>query len=182
MAAGAARGSDDVVALIKSRRSVRRFDAGAGPVPDEVVDELLEAMRWAPSAGNAQPWRAHVVRDGELRRRLAAAALGQSFVAEAPVAIVVAVELREARDAYGARGEELYCLQDAAAAIQNLLLAAHARGLGSCWIGAFRERSVAEALGLPGTQRPVAIVPLGPPAEAPTPPARRPLEELVSRR
>lgn len=171
-----------MLALIRSRRSVRRFDADAGAVPDEVVDELLEAMRWAPSAGNAQPWRAYVVRDEATRRRLAAAALGQAFVAEAPVTIVVAVELREARSAYGARGEELYCVQDSAAAIQNLLLAAHARGLGTCWVGAFRERSVAEALGLPAAERPVAIVPVGRPAEAPDPPSRRPLEALVSRR
>lgn len=171
-----------MLALIKSRRSVRQFDAGAEPVSDEVVDELLEAMRWAPSAGNAQPWRAHVVRDEATRRRLATAALGQSFVAEAPVAIVVAVELREARSAYGPRGEELYGIQDSAAAIQNLLLAAHARGLGTCWVGAFRERSVAEALALPASQRPVAIVPVGRPAEAPSPPPRRPVEDLVSRR
>lgn len=167
----------DLLELIGGRRSVRRFTSE--PVADEVIEELLEAMRWAPSAGNAQPYRIHVVRDNAIKASLAVAALGQQFIAEAPVVIVVAVERFEAQRSYRSRGEELYCLQDSAAAIQNLLLLAHSRGLGTCWVGAFKEGSIAQALSLPGEQRPVAIVPIGVPSDIPKPPRRRTLRELV---
>lgn len=168
----------DLLELIQGRRSVRRFTSD--PVADEVIEELLEAMRWAPSAGNAQPYRIHVVQDETIKAGLAAAALGQRFIAEAPVVIVVAAERFEAQRSYKSRGEELYCIQDSAAALQNLLLLAHSRGLGTCWVGAFRERSVAAALSLPGEQRPIAIVPIGVPSDIPKPPRRRSLRELVT--
>jgi nitroreductase len=167
----------DLLELIRSRRSVRRFTSEL--VADEVIEELLEAMRWAPSAGNAQPYRIHVVRDDAIKAQLSVAALGQRFIAEAPVVVVVTTERFEAQRAYRARGEELYCIQDSAAAIQNLLLLAHSKGLGACWVGAFRERSVAEALSLPGEQRPVAVIPVGVPATTPNPPRRRSLRELA---
>jgi nitroreductase len=163
--------------LVTSRRSVRSFRTD--PVSNEELTPLFEAMRWAPSAGNAQPWRLHVVRPSALRQRLAEAALGQRFIAQAPVVLVVAVELAEAQRAYGSRGTDLYGLQDTAAALQNALLAAAAAGLGSCWVGAFREELVSEALNLPATHRPVALVPVGWPAETPQAPARRPLKDLV---
>lgn len=167
----------DLFELIESRRSVRKFTDDA--VAEEQLAPLLEAMRWAPTAGNAQPLRFHVVRSSALRQRLAQAAVGQRFVAEAPVVIVVVVDEHEAQRAYGQRGVELYCLQDAAAATENLLLAAHAQRLGACWVGAFREATVIEALGLPQSQRPVALVPVGAPADRPAAPRRRPLAELV---
>ena len=77
---------------------------------------------------------------------------------------------------------DLYCLQDVAAAVQNLLLLAHADGLGACWVGAFRERDVARVLTLPRHLRPVALVAVGVPAESPAPPQRRPPAEVTSRR
>lgn len=169
----------DMLEVIQSRRAVRRY--APDPVSDEQLEPLLEAMRWAPSAGNAQPWRVKVVRDAETKGKLAGAALGQRFVAEAPVALVIAVHLDEAHRAYGQRGVDLYCLQDTGTAVQNLMLAAHAAGLGTCWVGAFRESEVAAALGLPRHLRPVAIIPLGVPAEAPAAPRRKPLSELVMR-
>lgn len=165
--------------IIRGRRSIRRFTAG--PVSDEQLEPLLEAMQWAPSAGNAQPWRVRVVRDRETKELLAQAALGQRFVAEAPVTLVVVVDQAEARRAYGSRGVELYCHQDTGAAVQNLMLTAHAAGLGSCWVGAFREAEVIRALSLDETTRPVALIPIGVPAEAPAPPRRKPLSQLVVR-
>lgn len=170
----------DVFEAIRARRSVRRYLSD--PVPDEVLEELLSAAILAPSAGNAQPWRFIVVRDLKLREDLVAAAYGQSFLAEAPVVIVVCADLERARRAYHQRGETLYCLQDTAAAIQNLLLAATAKGLGTCWVGAFDEGKVAELLGLPRGLRPVALVPVGKPAETPPARPRRPLSEVVDYR
>ncbi len=156
----------DVMEAIRRRFSCRSFVRR--PVPDELVRELLEAARWAPSAGNLQPVRVMVVRDAERRRALAAAALGQSFVAEAPVVLVVCAIPGISARHYGERGRDLYCIQDAAAATQNLLLAATAAGLGSCWVGAFSERDVADCLALPRGWRPVALVPLGYPGELPS--------------
>ncbi len=79
---------------------------------------------------------------------------------------------------YGRRGRELYCLQDTAAAVQNVLLAAHEMGLGTCWVGAFDDEAVARALGLKRGERPVALIPIGVPAEKGSS-SRRPLEEVV---
>ncbi|HIE48213.1 TPA: nitroreductase family protein, partial [Candidatus Bipolaricaulota bacterium] len=151
-------------------------------VPPELLDQLLEAARWAPSAGNAQPWRFVVVGSEELKEGLVRAALGQRFLAQAPVVIVVCADLTRARQAYGSRGETLYCLQDTAAAVQNLHLAAFEQGLGTCWVGAFDEAEVARLLGLPPGLRPVALVPVGYPAETPAPRPRRPLSEIVEYR
>ncbi|RLF23588.1 MAG: nitroreductase family protein, partial [Thermoprotei archaeon] len=107
------------------------------------------------------------------------AALGQMWIAEAPVVVVVCANIPRTAWRYGERGRSLYCLQDTAAAIQNMLLAAHALGYGTCWVGAFDEEEVSRILGLPDHVRPVAIVPIGKPAESPIPPPRRPLDEVV---
>lgn len=121
-----------------------------------------------------------MITDAGLRRELAAAALRQSFVAEAPVCIVICAEPERSARIYGARGRTLYCLQDTAAAAQNLLLAATALGLGTCWVGAFEEERVRACLELPGNLRPVAIIPVGYPARETEPrPGRRELGDIV---
>jgi len=165
--------------LIKERRSIRAFSDR--PIPDEDVEVLVEAACWAPSAGNRQPWEFVVVRDGENKRRLVEAAHGQSFIAEAPVVFVVCADPDRSAARYGRRGAELYCLQDTAAAVQNLLLTATANGLGACWVGAFDEEKVAEAVAAPEGVRPVAIIPVGYPAESPPPRPRRNLSEITHR-
>ncbi|MBI4757738.1 MAG: nitroreductase family protein [Chloroflexi bacterium] len=167
----------DLWSVIAQRRSVRRYLADR-PVTDEQVQRILEAGIAAPSAGNAQPWFFYVVRSQEIKDALARAALNQDFVAQAPVVIVVCVDLERARDAYGSRGEHLYCLQDTAAATQNMLLGVTALGLGACWVGAFDERAAARALGLPSHLRPVVIMPIGHPAHQPAPRPRRDLKAV----
>lgn len=167
----------DVLEAIKGRRSVRAFKSD--DVPDDVVEKLVDAARWAPSAGNIQPWEFVVVRKREIKRRLAEAALGQYFIEEAPVVIVVCADERRSSMGYGLRGRTLYCIQDTAAAIQNMLLAAHSLGLGACWVGAFREDGVREALKTPADVRPVAIIPIGYPAERPSPRSRRPISQII---
>jgi nitroreductase len=163
--------------VLAGRRSVRAFERSQN-VSDEQVQQLLQAAIAAPSAGNMQPWFFYVVRDVEVRRRLAQAAWGQGFVAEAPVAIVVCAEPERSARRYGDRGRDLYCLQDTAAATENILLTAVAMGLAACWVGAFDEAAAAQALHLPPTQRPVAILPIGHPAESPARRPRRPLSEV----
>ncbi|MEM4700374.1 MAG: nitroreductase family protein [Candidatus Nezhaarchaeales archaeon] len=167
----------DVVEAIKTRRSVRSYLAST--ISDHELEGLLELATWAPSAGNLQPWEFVVVRDEGVKEKLAAEALHQWWIAEAPVVVVACANERRSSSVYGARGRSLYCICDVSAAVENLLLAAHARGLGSCWVGAFNDEGVARLLGLPSGVRPIAILPIGKPAERPSPPPRRPLREVL---
>lgn len=167
----------DVFEAIRGRRSVRAFTGEN--VPEEVVAALLDAARMAPSAGNVQPWELIVVRDRDRKEGLVRAALDQSFIGEAPVVVVVCADLEKASWAYGQRGRTLYCLQDTAAAIENLLLAAHSLGLGACWVGAFDEELTRRTLAIPARYRPVALVPVGHPAEKPRARSRRSLKEIA---
>jgi len=169
----------DVFEAIKSRRSVRAFTNE--PVSDEEIMKLIEAARCAPSAGNIQPWEFVIIRDAETKRKLSEAALDQTFIEEAPVVVVVCANQTLSSRGYGSRGVNLYCLQDTAAATQNLLLAAQALGLATCWVGAFHEEEATKTLNTPSNVRPVAIVPVGHPAEKPTPRSKRPLSEIVHR-
>ncbi|HNQ88817.1 MAG TPA: nitroreductase family protein [Verrucomicrobiota bacterium] len=161
---------------IQARRSVRAFQPR--PVEAEKLDALLNAINQAPSAGNLQAYQVYLVRRETTRQRLAAAALGQKFLAQAPMVLVVcACPSRSAK--YGQRGAELYCLQDATVAVAYGQLAATALGLASCWVGAFDESQVKEVLGLPAAERPVAMLPIGYPAETPPRTPRRWLTDLV---
>ena len=163
--------------VLKLRRSTRAFMDER--VSEEDIVKLLEAARLAPSAGNIQPWSFVVVRDIDTKKRLAEAALNQFFINEAPVVIVVCADPDRSKQRYGSRGVNLFCIQDTAAAIQNLLLAVVDLGLGACWVVAFQEDMVKATLWIPENLRPVAIVPVGRPAEKPNLPFRRPLEEIV---
>ncbi len=166
----------EVKDAILGRRSVRRFRNT--PVSRETVLELIELGNAAPSAGNLQARDFVVVEDLKTKDRLAVAAHDQEFVAEAPVVVVVCANMDRIMH-YGKRGITLYCLQDAAAAIQNMLLMIHDKGLGCVWVGAFDEFRVSTALGLPGHIRPVALLPIGEPASQPRARKRIPVEDLV---
>jgi len=167
----------DVFEAIVSRRSIRAFKPDQ--VSEELLDKILEAARWAPSAGNLQAREFILVTDPELKRKLCNAAFGESFIEEAPIDIVVCANERRSAQRYGERGEKLYCIQDASASVQDMLLAAHALGLGACWVGAFQERNVSQTFNLPNGVKPVAIIPLGYPVEHPSTTPRMRLKDLV---
>jgi nitroreductase len=168
----------DVFTAIKTRQSIRSFRAE--PFPEETLKKLLDAARYAPSAGNVQPWKFFVVRNKDIQAKLADAALGQEWMVLAPVIVVVCADLTRATTFYGRRGSELYALQDTAAAIQNMILSAVEAGLACCWVGAFREEIAARILNInPQVLRPVAMIPLGYPAESPARTPKRPLEEII---
>jgi nitroreductase len=162
---------------ILKRKSVRAY-APKG-LTDEELEALIKAAISAPSAGNMQPWGFVAVRDRGVKEALVEAAHGQSFIASAPVVIVVCADPARTTPRYGERGEKLYCLQDTAAAVENIMLTAAHNGLGTCWIGAFDEGMAAAAIGLPGGIRPVAMIPVGYPAQDPTPRPRRPVAEVL---
>ena len=163
--------------VLAKRRSVRHFNKLE--VSDSDVRALIEAAVSAPTAGNIQPWRFTIVRSPEARERLAAA-LRQRWATAAPVVIVVSVDPRPCAARYAERGERLYCIQDTAAAVENILLTAVDRGLASCWIGAFDASAVREALGIQAPIEPIAILPVGYSAESAGRPARRPIEEVTT--
>lgn len=160
---------------IKERRSIRKFKRK--DIPEEHLEKIMEAARWAPSAGNLQSRKFLIVKNPQLKNELSKAAYGQPSIAEAPIVIVACADLERSALGYGERGRNLYCLFDVAASVENMLLEIHELGLGACWIGAFDERLVAGILDIPSTLRPVTLLPVGYPAEKPSPPPRVSIEE-----
>lgn len=167
----------DLLEVIRSRRTIRKFSPKF--VEWGKISQVLEAGRHAPSSGNLQDWKFIVVIEEELKMQLAEASLQQYFMLQAPIFIVVCSEPEKIIRYYGARGEKLYSVQNNAACIQNMLLAAHSLGLGTCWIGAFDEDEVRRILSITAEARPQAIICLGYPGESPKQPPKYPLEALV---
>jgi nitroreductase len=159
----------DALDALRGRRSVRRFKVAE--VAEEKIREIADAFFLAPSAGNLQARELILVRDKKLKEGLSRAALGQDFIGEAPIVFVACTNEKKIVP-YGRRGVELYCLQDASAGVENMLLAAYALGFGACWVGAFREEEVSRILNLPEYVRPIAIVPVGYAGEKPAAPLR----------
>ena len=149
----------DLQEAIKGRRSIRNFKKQN--IPEETITQLIEAASYAPSAGNIQPWQFIIIRKPAIKKKLAESALNQAHVEQAPIVIVVCADEKRSSMGYGTRGKTLYCLQDTAAATQNILLTAHSLGLGTCWIGAFNEDEARETVNAPEGVRPVAIIPVG---------------------
>jgi len=169
----------DYFEAVKARHSIRAFQAR--PVEDEKVRRIIESVNLAPSAGDLQAYEIVVVKDQRRKNQLAKAALGQDFVAEAPVCFVFLAYPERSSRKYGRRGSELYCVQDATIAASYAELAATALGLASTWVGAFDDEAVAEAVEAPRGRRPIAILPVGYPAETPDITPRRPIDEIVYR-
>ncbi|MEA5114459.1 MAG: nitroreductase family protein [Geobacteraceae bacterium] len=150
----------DVMNAIKARKSVRAFLAQ--PVEEEKLDAVLQAARLAPSAANLQEWRFVIVCKPETRKKLAAVAGGQAFVAEAPVVIVACAET----DGQAMRWGGPPCYQiDVAIALDHMSLAAVDLGLGSCWIGLFDDKKVKEILHIPADIRVLVLMLLGYPSD-----------------
>lgn len=164
----------NVYEAIATRKSVRAFQDK--DVPQETLMRILQAARLAPSASNRQEWRFVVVRNPETRKKLVPAAMGQSFVGQAPVVLACCAETDQHQMPC-----QLPCYPiDLAIAIDHITLCAVEEGLGTCWIGAFKEDLVKEVLGIPETIKVVQLLPLGYPA---TPGSvakdRLPIEKIV---
>ena len=168
----------DFFEVVENRHSIRRFQRDQ-EIPEEDLKKILEMGIKAPSAGNRQSWDFIIIRDKEIKKQLVRAALGQSFIAQAPVVVVVCANKERSATVYGNRGREVYCIQDTAAAIQTMLLSITALGYGSCWIGAFNEEAVREVLKIPEGIRPMAILPIGVPVKIPPATPRISLQELI---
>jgi F420 biosynthesis protein FbiB-like protein len=195
----------DFIGALKQRRSIRIYELRA--IPDEDLTEILDAAVWAPSAHNAQPWRFIALKEDKDKCALAEA-MGETWLRElqkdgvpkaaredsvrasverfasAPVLILACVTLED-MNAYPDEGrrksERDLAVQSLGAAVENLLLAAHAKGLGGCWYcaPAFCQAAVRQALGIPEDVEPQALITLGYPAEEPKAPCRLPLGDVV---
>jgi nitroreductase len=155
--------------FLLGRRSIRVYSPGE--VSEAAVTRLLEAAMAAPSAMTKDPWRFVTVRDKQTLSTLATLHPGAAMLSSAALAIVVCGDLDAAFERHIS-----YLLQDCSAATENLLLAAHAQGLGACWVGIHPGepliKRVKELLSLPGSVIPVAAISLGQPGEQPPPRTR----------
>jgi len=154
---------------IRGRRSVRRFLPES--IDRSVLDRIVEAAIWAPSGGNAQTWRFVVVTEPERVAKLRTVSPG--LLGDPPVVIAICQDLGEARAKGSTLGETFLAPVDAAMATQNLLLAAHAEGLGTCAIASFHGRAVGRLLELPERVETVLLVSVGRTDESPNPLPRR---------
>ena len=154
--------SNDVIKAIKNRVSIREY------LPEDISDDkiknIIEAAHLAPSAGNLQPWEFYVVKDKDKIKQLSQVTYEQDWINSSPVIIVISALAHLSADKYGERGSNLYVIQDTAAAIENLLLAAESYDLGSCWVGDFKEQEVKRILSINENSWPVALVTIGYPA------------------
>jgi len=145
--------------IIKKRRSVRSYEAK--PIDDEIIKEIIDAARLAPSAKNLQEWKFIVVRDEKTKEKLVEAAKGQRFVKEASVVIAGVATYTN----YVMTNGIPACHVDLAIAMEHIALAAAEKGIGSCWIGAFYQDKVKEILGVPDNCLVIALMTLGYPRE-----------------
>lgn len=168
---------------IHARRSIRNYSDKQ--VPRELVLDVLEAARQAPSGNNKQPWKFIVVEDAEQRKELARISHNQTWMATAPVFIVACADLGTLEEKPGRFDEDSpgmnakRCVRDTASAVDNMMLQAVELGLGTCWIGWYLQKDIKSALAIPDPVFVLGILPLGYPAEAPDARPRKPLEEIV---
>lgn len=165
----------DLIEGLKTRRSIRSYQEKE--VPDSTIEELLEIARWAPSASNSQPWRFIVIKDKKRKARLRGGFRDilpvSKHIIEAPVVIAVWYEPSYLLNRYQ--------VSDVSNAVLYFLLAAHAKGLGACWIGWFSEDRVKKVLSIPKKANVVALITLGYPREIPEPRERNPVKDIAYR-
>ncbi len=176
---------NDFLALVKKRRSTRAYKPD--PVPRELIDKCLEAVRYAPTACNKQSWKFIIAR-GEQKDRLVKEALGGVIVpnrwaAEAPVMVVIAMQLDLITHRIGARLKNIdYHQVDAGIAGEHFVLQAAELGLGTCWIGWFDKKAVKKILNLPASWDVPSMITLGYPAdkqaEEPADKKRKTIDEI----
>lgn len=154
---------NEYIKLIKKRHSVRDFLSD--PLPQEVIDDMLEAARLAPSSQNRQPWRYIVITDAdkikELVKHTGLLGLSNYFIKDAPCLVIACADMKQNLRV----NQQDYYLVDVAISFHQMILAAWAHNVGSCWMAAFNEKKLARYLKLPRHHRIVAMSPFGYPKE-----------------
>jgi len=164
--------SNEVLKAIYERRSIRDFRPM--PVDEQQVMEIIRAGSWAPSGLNNQPWRFVVVKDSKTKEEIAGQTRYHSIIETAPVIIAVFLDRK-------AMYHELKDVQAIGACLQNMLLAAHAQGLGAVWLGEIlkNKEKVSEIVSLPSHLELMAIVAIGHPAHRNQTSERKGLNDLI---
>jgi nitroreductase len=158
-----------VLELITNRRSIRRYRTDE--IPQHTVKRILEAGRYAPSADNKQPWHFIVVTNPEVKEKLSKGRWN-SFIKDSAFTVVGC--------AYEGSASRKWSTVDTTIALQNMVIAAWSLGIGSCWIGDFKEAEVKRILGVPKDWKILSLISFGYPAETPNPTPRKPLKEVAS--
>lgn len=158
----------EVMEAILKRRSVRKYSDI--PVPKDLIVDLLIAGQYAPNSGNAHTSRVIVVEDEDVKDAIAASCYHQTWMSNAPIHMVVITNKHRLKSLYGERGEKVYFDQNGAAIAENILLAATANKLASCWVSAFDAEKLSQAVSLGGGYEPNMVITIGYPGETvPTP-------------
>ncbi|MFN3654983.1 MAG: nitroreductase family protein [Candidatus Nitrosotenuis sp.] len=165
--------------LISSRHSIRAFKEKK--LQEDAIKKILNSAVRAASAGNLQSYQIFVVENKQVKHKLAGAAHDQNFVGDASVVFVFCADPKNSETEYGARGRNLYCIQDATIACAFAQLAAHALGLATVWVGSFDERSVADIIKCDPWLRPISMLVVGFADEEPQITPRRPMSEIIHR-
>ncbi|MBD3263433.1 nitroreductase [Candidatus Woesearchaeota archaeon] len=161
--------------IIESRTSVRSYESRE--IEEDKLEYILDAFRKAPSAKNLQPWKLIVVKNQKIKKDLAIACNNQTFLEDAFVIIAACADEKEA---YGRMGGYMNSYPiDIALALEHLVLAATEQGLGTCWIGAFKEKLVKDILDVPEDVRVVALTPVGYSSREGSRRGRKPLSEII---
>ena len=158
-----------LVDVVLSRRSIRRYEQKE--IPKDVLDKILEAGRQAPSAANKQPWHFIVLTDSEIKKELSKGMFNR-FIKDAPITVVGCAH----KDLIASK----WSIVSTTIALQNMVVAAWAMGIGSCWVGDFSEEKVKKLLNIPESWNIVALVSFGYPAEKPQPRKKKTIEKIVS--
>ena len=177
----------DVLEAIHKRRSIRSFTDQ--PVPEDVLCQILEAGTWAPSAGNMQAWEFVIVKDPDARRKLVdttdagftarGGIYTQEWIMQSPVVVVICYDVKRMTGRYGHKGRTLMTIMDCMLCVENMVLTATHFGLGTCCVVGFNPLMLKELLPIPKEITPLLLLPMGYPAQNPSPPYRLPLEDLV---
>lgn len=166
----------EVLEAIKSVKSVSKFKPD--PIPEQKVQAIVNAARFAPSAENLQPWKFIIVTDEDTKRKLAGACTNAKSVANSPLVLVACARLDEAVATIG--GYMNSYPVDLGMALANVTVAAASEGLGTSWIFAFNEEKVKSLLSIPDDAHVVGLTPLGVPEAFEPPAGRKHLSEILS--
>jgi nitroreductase len=169
----------DFFEVVKTRQSIRAYQDK--PIAPEQLQQILDTINRAPSAGNLQGYEVYLVTKRDVLQALARSTNGQDFIAQAALALVFCEHPARSVQRYRERGTTLYCVQDATIACAYAQLAVTALGLACVWVGAFNEDAVRAAIGVGSDLRPVAFLPIGYAAETPDKRTRRSIDDLVHR-
>jgi len=165
----------EILELMKTRRSIRAFSAD--PIDREKLLELAEAACWAPTGSNIQPWCFGIVDDAEIIKKIKMFSPG--LFGDPAAIFVMCADEELAMKRAGETGRDVLSRMDVMLASENLVLAAHAMGLGTCLIRSFNPPGVASLLNIPQHLRIEVLISVGRPAKMPDPPKRRPMDEVT---